>query len=192
MSGNQDAQEHFPASEKVYIEKDGVRVPVRRITLTGNEPALDVYDTSGPQGFSAHDGLPTLRKPWIDARIAEGEQNHSQMHFARRGIITPEMRFVAIRESMEPEFVRTEVAEGRAIIPANRNHPESEPMIIGKNFLTKINANIGNSAVSSSIEEEVEKLTWATKWGADTVMDLSTGERIHETREAIIRNSAVP
>ncbi|NUT47938.1 MAG: phosphomethylpyrimidine synthase ThiC, partial [Saccharothrix sp.] len=111
---------------------------------------------------------------------------------AKAGIITPEMRFVAARESMSPEFVRDEVAIGRAVIPLNRNHPEAEPMIIGKKFLVKINANIGNSAVSSSIEEEVEKMVWATRWGADTIMDLSTGRRIHETREWIMRNSPVP
>ena len=152
----------------------------------------------------------------------------TQMHYARRGIVTPEMEFIAIRENLgraeayealmgesaprnalnhqhpgesfgafipdfiTPEFVRDEVARGRAIIPANINHPESEPMIIGRNFLVKINANIGNSAVASSIEEEVEKMRWATKWGADTVMDLSTGKNIHETREWILRNSAVP
>jgi len=148
--------------------------------------------------------------------------NVTQMHYARRGIVTPEMEFIAIRENMRreemlrtlpesvtrqhpgqsfgaaipavitPEFVRDEVARGRAIIPSNINHPESEPMIIGRNFLVKINANIGNSAVSSSINEEVEKMTWATRWGADTVMDLSTGKNIHETREWIIRNSPVP
>jgi phosphomethylpyrimidine synthase len=116
----------------------------------------------------------------------------TQMHYAKKGIITPEMEFVAIREQLDPEFVRQEVASGRAIIPANINHPESEPMIIGKNFHVKINANIGNSAVSSSIEEEVEKMTWATLWGADTIMDLSTGKNIHNTREWIIRNSPVP
>jgi len=116
----------------------------------------------------------------------------TQLHYARRGIITPEMEFIAIRENLTPEFVRSEVARGRAIIPANINHPESEPMIIGRNFLVKINANIGNSAVASSINEEVEKMRWATKWGADTVMDLSTGMNIHETREWIIRNSPVP
>lgn len=116
----------------------------------------------------------------------------SQMHYAKRGIITPEMEFVAIREGVEAEFVRNEIAEGRAIIPANINHPECEPMIIGRNFLVKINANIGNSAITSSIEEEVSKMTWATRWGADTIMDLSTGDNIHETREWIIRNSAVP
>ncbi|WP_134323065.1 phosphomethylpyrimidine synthase ThiC [Cumulibacter soli] len=116
----------------------------------------------------------------------------TQMHYARRGEITPEMRFVAFREGCNPELVRSEIAAGRAIIPANINHPESEPMIIGRAFLTKINANIGNSAVTSSIDEEVEKLTWATRWGADTVMDLSTGNDIHTTREWIVRNSPVP
>ncbi|MER3421080.1 MAG: phosphomethylpyrimidine synthase ThiC, partial [Chloroflexota bacterium] len=116
----------------------------------------------------------------------------TQLHYARRGIITPEMEFVAIREGVSPEFVREEVARGRAIIPANINHPESEPMIIGRNFFVKINANIGNSAVVSSIEEEVEKLRWAIHWGADTVMDLSTGKYIHTTREWIVRNSPVP
>jgi len=124
-------------------------------------------------------------------RAAPGS-NVTQLHYARRGTLTPEMQYVAIREGVTPEFVRDEVASGRAIIPANINHPESEPMIIGRNFLVKINANIGNSAVSSSIEEEVEKLTWATRWGADTVMDLSTGKHIHETREWILRNSPVP
>jgi phosphomethylpyrimidine synthase len=121
------------------------------------------------------------------------------MHYARKGIITPEMEYIAIRESqgmtgagISPEFVRDEVARGRAVIPANINHPESEPMIIGRNFLVKINANIGNSVVSSSIEEEVEKAVWACRWGADTIMDLSTGKNIHETREWILRNSPVP
>ena len=114
------------------------------------------------------------------------------MHYAKRGEITAEMEFVALRENVEPEFVRGEIARGRAILPSNVNHPESEPMIIGRNFLVKINANIGNSAVSSSIDEEVEKMTWATRWGADTVMDLSTGKNIHETREWILRNSPVP
>jgi phosphomethylpyrimidine synthase len=114
------------------------------------------------------------------------------MHYARQGTITPEMEFVAIREGLEPGFVRDEVARGRAIIPSNVNHPESEPMAIGRNFLVKINANIGNSAVTSSIAEEVEKMSWATRWGADTVMDLSTGRDIHTTREWIIRNAPVP
>ncbi|QXJ49887.1 phosphomethylpyrimidine synthase ThiC [Bacillus altitudinis] len=116
----------------------------------------------------------------------------TQMHYAKKGIITPEMEFIALREQLSPEFVREEVASGRAVIPANINHPESEPMIIGKNFHVKINANIGNSAVTSSIEEEVEKMTWAIRWGADTIMDLSTGKDIHTTREWIIRNCPVP
>ena len=123
---------------------------------------------------------------------AKSNSNVSQMHYARQGIITPEMEFVAIREGMDAEFVRAEVAEGRAIIPCNINHPESEPMVIGRNFHVKINANIGNSAIASSIEEEVDKMKWATLWGADTVMDLSTGQNIHTTREWVIRNSPVP
>ena len=148
-------------------------------------------------------------------RRAKRGKNVTQMHYARQGIITPEMEYIAIRENgkqregvdlrqhqgenfgasvreITPEFVRQEVAEGRAIIPCNINHPESEPMIIGRNFLVKINANIGNSALGSSIDEEVAKMTWATRWGADTIMDLSTGKNIHETREWIIRNSPVP
>nr|WP_291272568.1 phosphomethylpyrimidine synthase ThiC [Geothrix sp.] len=134
---------------------------------------------------------------------AKAGRNVSQMHYAKQGIVTPEMEFIAIRENLgreaaglksriTPEFVRDEVARGRAIIPANINHPETEPMIIGRNFLVKINANIGNSAVASSIEEEVEKMAWSIRWGADTVMDLSTGKNIHETREWILRNSPVP
>ena len=153
-----------------------------------------------------------IQKP----RRAKAGKNVTQMHYARQGIITPEMEYIAIRENQRqlegvdarqhvgqnfgaknlneitPEFVRREVAEGRAIIPANINHPEIEPMIIGRNFLVKINANIGNSALGSSIDEEVAKMTWATRWGADTIMDLSTGKNIHETREWIIRNSPVP
>lgn len=123
---------------------------------------------------------------------AKAGQNVTQMHYAKKGIITPEMEFITIREHVSPEFVRDEVASGRAIIPSNINHPESEPMIIGRNFHVKINANIGNSAVTSSIEEEVEKMTWAIRWGADTMMDLSTGKDIHTTREWIIRNCPVP
>ncbi len=123
---------------------------------------------------------------------AKAGRNVTQMHYARQGIVTPEMEFIAIRERVEAEFVRDEVARGRAIIPSNINHPESEPMIIGRNFLVKINANIGNSAVTSSIEEEVEKMLWSTRWGGDTVMDLSTGDDIHTTREWILRNSPVP
>ncbi|WP_031080189.1 phosphomethylpyrimidine synthase ThiC, partial [Streptomyces sp. NRRL WC-3549] len=116
----------------------------------------------------------------------------TQLAYARRGEITPEMEYVAIRENVAPETVREEIAAGRAVLPANVNHPETEPMIIGKRFLVKVNANIGNSAVTSSIEEEVDKMTWATRWGADTVMDLSTGRNIHTTREWVLRNSPVP
>ncbi len=123
---------------------------------------------------------------------AKSGRSVTQLHYARRGEITPEMEFIALREGLDAEFVRSEVARGRAIIPANVNHLELEPMIIGRNFLVKINANIGNSAVSSSIDEEVDKLRWATLWGADTVMDLSTGRDIHETREWIVRNASVP
>ncbi len=128
------------------------------------------------------------RKP----RKAKPGCNVSQMHYARRGEITPEMEFIAVREGVAPEFVRDEIARGRAVLPMNVNHPELEPTIIGRKFLVKINANIGNSAVASTIEEEVDKMTWATRWGADTVMDLSTGKNIHETREWIMRNAAVP
>jgi len=165
-------------------------------------------------------GLPELRRAWILERgeyestnacyrpipghsdpdtplpasknVLRGRLTVTQMHYARKRIITPEMEFVALRENLKPEFVRDEVARGRAVIPANINHPEVEPAAIGRNFLVKINANIGNSAGTSSIEEEVEKMTWAIRWGADTVMDLSTGKNIHETREWIIRNSPVP
>ncbi|HLD69183.1 MAG TPA: phosphomethylpyrimidine synthase ThiC, partial [Candidatus Omnitrophota bacterium] len=137
--------------------------------------------------------LNAIRFP-ISKKILKAKpgKNVSQMHYARRGMMTPEMEFIAIRENCDPEFVASEVARGRAIIPANINHPEIEPMAIGRNFLVKINANIGNSALSSSIAEEVEKMTWATRWGGDTVMDLSTGKNIHETREWILRNSPVP
>ncbi len=132
--------------------------------------------------------FPGVRKP---LRSKTGG-NVTQMHYARLGVITPEMEFIAIRENCEAKFVRDEVARGRAIIPSNINHPEIEPMIIGRNFLVKINANIGNSAISSSIAEEVEKMAWSIRWGGDTVMDLSTGKNIHETREWILRNSPVP
>lgn len=146
-------------------------------------------------GFRVDD--PRANMEWFPNRVtkplrAKNGSAVTQMYYAKQGIITPEMEFVAIRENMDPEFVREEIARGRAIIPNNINHPESEPMIIGRNFHVKINANIGNSAVSSSIEEEVEKMTWATRWGTDTIMDLSTGKNIHTTREWIIRNSPVP
>ncbi len=212
----------FPNSRKIHVPGDGthgVQVPMREITLSGGEPPLRVYDTSGPQGCDVRHGLPALRRDWILARggVEEGGRSYrsgssstekipsslwrpvlrgtgavTQLHYARRGVVTPEMEFIATREGFDPEFVRSEVARGRAIIPANINHPELEPVAIGRHFLVKINANIGNSSVTSSIEEEVEKLRWATLWGADTVMDLSTGQDIHETREWIVRNAAVP
>ncbi|HXE80514.1 MAG TPA: phosphomethylpyrimidine synthase ThiC [Vicinamibacterales bacterium] len=205
----------YPNSRRVYVEGGTTHrfaVPMREIVLSGGEPPLRVYDTSGPIGYDVRDGLPPLRESWIASRgdvvevrterapvgggrprkVLRGTGPVTQLHYARRGIITPEMEFVAIREGLDPEVVRSEVARGRAIIPANINHPELEPMAIGRNFLVKVNANIGNSAVSSSIDDEVEKLRWATLWGADTVMDLSTGKQIHETREWILRNSPVP
>ncbi len=188
----------FPNSRKVYEEKVvssttgemPIRVPFREVSLSGGEPPVRLYDTSGPQDHDVRRGLPKLRETWVAPR--RGQSCVTQLHYARRGEITPEMEFIALREGLLPEFVRSEVARGRAIIPANINHLELEPMIIGRNFLVKINANIGNSVVSSSIEEEVEKLQWATLWGADTAMDLSTGKQIHETREWIMRNSPVP
>jgi len=269
----------LPNSQRIYVEGShhGVRVPFRKISQTPTRnlagtleenPAVRVYDTSGPWGdpsvqCDVTKGLPSLRAEWIRARndVEEYEGRElqpiddgyltfdaanrarvkdvgrledfplssrrplraqpgarvTQLHYARHGIITPEMEFIAIRENLgrsvlnsngqrrrgesfgasipefvTPEFVRDEVARGRAIIPANINHPESEPMIIGRNFLVKINANIGNSAVASSIEEEVDKMRWSIRCGSDTVMDLSTGKNIHATREWIIRNSPVP
>jgi phosphomethylpyrimidine synthase len=253
----------FPASRKVHVPgrvHSGISVAMREIDLeaSAGEPAVRVYDTSGPYSDPAveahiNQGLPELRKPWILARgdvefyegrevkpednglrrnepsavsrfdrgrrqvlHAKGGASVTQIAYARRGIITPEMEYVAIRENLgrerlqregaidgesfgaaipdyvTPEFVRDEIARGRAIIPSNINHPETEPMIIGRNFLVKVNANIGNSIVTSSVAEEVEKMVWATRWGADTVMDLSTGRNIHTIREWIIRNSPVP
>jgi phosphomethylpyrimidine synthase len=260
----------FPNSRKIYVSgsRPDIRVPMREIQLSpshtpqgeaqDNAP-ISVYDTTGPYTdaqvkIDLHQGLPPLRKAWIEERgdsevladissdygrqrkhdsnladirfpnlkkprRAKAGSNVTQMHYARRGIITPEMEFVAIRENQRleslqdqgilaqhagesfgaaiparitPEFVREEIARGRAIIPANINHPELEPVIIGRNFLVKINANIGNSALGSSIAEEVEKMLWSIRWGGDTVMDLSTGKNIHETREWIIRNSPAP
>jgi phosphomethylpyrimidine synthase len=203
-----DVREGLPLLREAWIEERG-----------DSERLADVSSEFGRARNTdpklAHLRFAHLRNP----RRARTGANVSQMHYARRGIITPEMEFIAIRENMNldayseedrrrrhagtafganlpdritPEFVRREVAAGRAIIPCNINHPETEPMIIGRNFLVKVNANIGNSAVTSSIEEEVEKMTWAIRWGADTVMDLSTGKHIHETREWIIRNSPVP
>ncbi|HSU17225.1 phosphomethylpyrimidine synthase ThiC [Longimicrobium sp.] len=215
-----DYGDAFPSSRKVYVDgRHGIRVPMREIGLSGGEPPLRVYDTSGPLGGDVRQGLPSVRGEWIAGRdvspvsrtytpipgrstaelpeslarpTLRGNGAVTQMAYARRGDITPEMEFVALREGVDAELVRSEVARGRAIIPANINHPELEPMIIGRAFKVKVNANIGNSAVTSSIEEEVEKLRWATLWGADTVMDLSTGKNIHETREWILRNSPVP
>ncbi|ASU77343.1 phosphomethylpyrimidine synthase ThiC [Actinopolyspora erythraea] len=179
-------------SHKIHHSTEsGLRVPARRIELSNGEH-LDVYDTSGPYtddnvGIDVHEGIHPLRRGWTD-----GREHRTQLEWARQGVVTREMEYIAAREDLSPEFVRSEVAAGRAVIPANRCHPETEPMIIGKNFLVKVNANIGNSAVTSSVEEEVEKMVWASRWGADTIMDLSTGSRIHETREAILRNSPVP
>ncbi|HEX3280367.1 MAG TPA: phosphomethylpyrimidine synthase ThiC, partial [Pyrinomonadaceae bacterium] len=277
---NSTADVALPNSRRVYVagQQPGVRVPFREIDQSPTRnfdnsleqnPAVRVYDTSGPYGDPAmrtdvRKGLPALRRHWIlqrgDVEEYEGRSLQpiddgyltfdaanqarqkekgrledfpalnrtplrakkgscvTQMHYARQGIITPEMEFIAIRENLgrgsidfslcsdrsslnhqhrgqsfgasipefvTPEFVRDEVARGRAIIPANINHPESEPMIIGRNFLVKINANIGNSAVLSSIDDEVEKMRWSIKCGSDTVMDLSTGKNIHATREWI-------
>jgi len=203
-----DFDQAYPGSRKVYVEGPrGVRVPMREVALSGGEPPVRLYDTSGPRVGDLHAGLPGVRKAWIASRqdtetVRPGARRAvrrardgravTQLHHARRGDVTPEMEFIALREGLPAEFVRSEVARGRAIIPANVNHPELEPMIIGRNFLVKINANIGNSAVGSSIAEEVDKLRWATLWGADTVMDLSTGRNIHETREWILRNASVP
>ena len=171
-----DLRQGLPAQRREWImargdveEYDGYGVPLRGKNVAQPFPGL-------------------TRKP---LRAKPGKAP-TQIRYAREGIVTPEMEFIGIREGIDPEYVREEIARGRAIIPSNINHPESEPMIIGRNFLVKVNANIGNSAITSSIEEEVEKMLWATKWGADTVMDLSTGRDIHTTREWIIRNSPVP
>jgi phosphomethylpyrimidine synthase len=225
---------HPNAPFTVYDTSGPYTDPAHAVDLAAGLPPLragwigERGDTRQLADFSSpftrrHASAPSLadvRFPAIPRpRVAAGGANVTQMHYARRGIVTPEMEFVAIRENQRldalrdspllkqhpgqsfgaaiparitPEFVREEVARGRAIIPANINHPESEPMVIGRNFLVKINANIGNSAVTSSIAEEVEKMVWAIRWGADTVMDLSTGRHIHETREWIVRNSPVP
>ncbi|MEY2632920.1 MAG: hypothetical protein RIR00_1574, partial [Pseudomonadota bacterium] len=217
-----DIRSGLPALRQAWIEERG-----------DTEVLADLSSEYGRRR-AADPELDELRFPGLHRkpRRAKAGANVSQMHYARRGIITPEMEYVAIRENLNraayleslkatgpmgdkmakllgrqhpgqsfgaaipaeitPEFVRSEVARGRAIIPNNINHPESEPMIIGRNFLTKINANIGNSALGSSISEEVDKMTWSIRWGGDTVMDLSTGKNIHETREWIIRNSPVP
>jgi phosphomethylpyrimidine synthase len=180
-------------SRKSY--RGALRVPVREVPLSNGE-VVPLYDTSGPYTDPDHvldlqSGLPPLRAPWIAARQPIGGAV-TQFAYARAGEITPEMEFVAEREGVDATLVRDEVAAGRAVLPANVRHPETEPMVIGSAFLVKVNANLGNSAVTSSIEEEVDKMVWATRWGADTIMDLSTGARIHETREWILRNSPVP
>ena len=206
------------AARRVYVHgsRPDLKVPFREVVVGGGEPPVRLYDTSGPAGdphraIDVRQGLPELRRAWIDGREdvvsgvpsldpdfprvprrAKPGRRVTQMHYARRGEITPEMEFAALREGCPPALVRDEVARGRAILPANVNHPESEPMVIGRPFLVKVNANIGNSAVTSSVEEEVEKMQWATRWGGDTLMDLSTGDRIHETREWILRNCPVP
>ncbi|MBE7097029.1 MULTISPECIES: phosphomethylpyrimidine synthase ThiC [Bacillus] len=179
---------------KVELEK-GLQAPRHSWILERGD--VEAYE--GREVKPEDDGVKVALKhtpvfPQMDRQPLRAKQggNVTQMHYARKGIITSEMEYVAIREGVEPEFVRKEIAEGRAILPANINHPEAEPMIIGRNFHVKVNANIGNSAVSSSIAEEVEKMTWATRWGADTIMDLSTGKNIHTTREWIIRNAPVP
>ncbi len=197
---------------KVYVtgSRPDIRVPFAEVPLSGDNPPVRLYDTSGPGGEPAT-GLPAMRTGWIAERgdvVAEpaaGAANAgrtvrkaapgrcvTQLHYARQGVVTPEMQFVAVREGLPAEVVRAEIAAGRAILPNNVNHPETEPMVIGSRFLVKVNANIGTSAVTSTVDEEVAKLTWATRWGADTVMDLSTGKRIHQTREAIVRNAPVP
>ncbi|MGH3738225.1 MAG: phosphomethylpyrimidine synthase ThiC [Micromonosporaceae bacterium] len=197
---------------KVYVtgSRPDLQVPFAEVDLTNDDPPVRLYDTSGPGG-DPEVGLPQPRAHWIHERgdVEEGPavgsanagrtvlrakdgKRPTQMHYARQGIVTPEMEFAALREGLPAEVVRDEIAAGRAILPNNINHAESEPMLIGERFLVKINANIGTSAVSSSIAEEVEKLTWACKWGADTVMDLSTGKHIHATREGIMRNAPVP
>ncbi|WP_418641839.1 phosphomethylpyrimidine synthase ThiC [Vibrio chaetopteri] len=235
IGGNQDNPIHEPNEPINVYDTSGVYTdPEYSIDLYSGLPKLreawidERADTEVLSGVSSEFAKQRLEDDTLDElrygllpRIRRGAEGAcvTQLHYARQGIITPEMEYIAIRENMgrqklkdevltqqhpgqhfganlpkeiTPEFVRKEVAEGRAIIPSNINHPESEPMIIGRNFLVKVNANIGNSSVTSSIEEEVEKLVWGTRWGADTVMDLSTGRNIHETREWILRNSPVP
>jgi phosphomethylpyrimidine synthase len=173
------------ARQRITVGPQGV--PFTEVTLS-NGDTHRLYDTAGPPVTDPRKGLPQRRNQWMDER----QPVVTQLHAARHGRITPEMEFIAIREQVSVDFVRKEVAEGRAIIPANRRHLELEPMIIGENFLVKVNANIGNSAVHSGIEEEVDKMRWAIEWGADTVMDLSTGDNIQQTREWILRNCPVP
>ena len=206
---------NFPNSRKIYKEINDIKIPYRAITISNSSrdsEEFHVYDTTGPYtepdfNIDLNNGLPKTRNKWILERQEsfasdkKFKNNITQLAYAKNGIITKEMEYVAARENsynnnsektITPEFVRSEIQSGRAIIPSNIKHPELEPMIIGKNFLTKVNANIGNSPVKSDIEEELDKLLWSVRWGADTVMDLSTGKNIFETREAIIRNSPVP
>ena len=198
LTGGDDPVRLYDTSGPGSTPTEGLS-PLRRPWIIGRD---DVEEYEGRRTDLRDDGRAAVRRgeatpeqfTGVRARPlrAKAGRNVTQMHYARRGDITPEMEFVAVREDLEPEYVRDEVARGRAIIPSNVNHPESEPMAIGRNFLVKINANIGNSAVTSSVAEEVEKMTWATRWGADTVMDLSTGSDIHTTREWIVRNAPVP
>ncbi|MGE7696006.1 phosphomethylpyrimidine synthase ThiC [Lysinibacillus sp. NPDC094177] len=208
-TGSFGEEENAPV--RVYDTSGPYTDPTYKVDITKGLPALrrswikerdDVEEYEGRTIKPEDNGFRNADDPRIQENVfpdlsrkplrAKEGKNVTQLHYARKGIITPEMEFVAIRENMDPEFVRSEIAAGRAILPSNINHPEAEPMIIGRNFHVKINANIGNSAVSSSIAEEVEKMTWATRWGADNIMDLSTGKHIHTTREWIIRNAAVP
>ena len=217
-----EEKKYYAQREKVYMEGTlfpFIKVGMQKVNLTPTVEIVDgdkvvtpnapvyIYDTGGPYTdptikTDPRAGIERIRERWIAMRREEGKPM-GQMACARAGIITPEMEYVAIRETMNcrelgidshitPEFVRQEIAEGRAVLPANINHPESEPMIIGRNFLVKINTNIGNSATTSSIDEEVEKAVWSCRLGGDTLMDLSTGANIHETREWIIRNCPVP
>jgi phosphomethylpyrimidine synthase len=173
-----------------YAVRDGLP-PLRRDWILARSDVNDGPRTLVPPHWRREMPEPLASRTRSALRAKPGRAV-TQLHYARAGIVTPEMEFIAIREGLDPERVRSEVARGRAIIPCNVNHPELEPMIIGRAFYVKVNANIGNSAVSSSIDEEVDKLRWATLWGADTVMDLSTGKDIHETREWILRNAPVP
>src|SRR3990167_9763571 len=194
-------------SKKIHIagqQYPAIRVPMREVALANGE-SFSLYDTSGyytdcSDATRLTQSAPDVRHSWIKARGREAHLGLTQLYYAKQGMITEEMEYVAIRENQNrasdraitPAFVRDEIAQGRAIIPANIKHVELEPMIIGRHFLTKVNANIGNSPVTSSLEEEIEKLIWATRFGADTVMDLSTGKNIHTIREHIIRHSPVP
>ena len=193
------------SAKRVYVKTEsGIEVGMKEVDLQNEEKIL-LYDTAGVYAeenyqINTSKGLPKIREKWIKERVNSDGGNKTQLWYAKKGIITAEMEYVAARENqgqttgnlITPEIVREEIAAGRAILPSNPKHPEAEPMIIGRKFLVKINANIGNSALGSSIDEEVEKALWAVKWGADTIMDLSTGEDIHKTREAILRNSPVP